>query len=161
MSAEAAVRRGALEGLRVLEFGSLLAGPFVSRLLGDYGADVIKVEAPDTPDILREFGINRYEGKALWWPIQSRNKRLITLNLRDPRGAAIARDMLAQCDVLVENFRPGTLEKWGLGPAVLEKLNPRLVIARVSGYGQTGPYAERPGYASVGEAMGGMRYING
>jgi formyl-CoA transferase len=154
-------RAGPLLGIRVLELGSLLAGPFVGRLLGDFGAEVIKAEAPGAGDPLREWGPDRYKGRSLWWPVQSRNKKLITLNLRDERGQDLCRQLAAECDVLVENFRPGTLERWGLGPGELQKLNPDLIVARVSGYGQTGPYAGRAGFASVGEAMGGIRYING
>jgi crotonobetainyl-CoA:carnitine CoA-transferase CaiB-like acyl-CoA transferase len=145
----------------VLELGTLLAGPFVGRLLGDFGAEVIKAEAPGQGDPLREWGPDRYKGRSLWWPVQSRNKKLITLNLRDPRGQDLCRRLAAESDVLVENFRPGTLERWGLGPDELHELNPRLIVARVSGYGQSGPYAGRAGFASVGEAMGGLRYING
>jgi len=152
---------GPLSGVRVLELGSLLAGPFVGRLLGDFGAEVIKVEAPGTGDPLREWGVHRYRGRSLWWTVQSRNKKLVTLNLRQERGQEIAHRLADASDVLVENFRPGTLERWGLSPEHLHETNPGLIIARVSGYGQTGPYADRAGFASVGEAMGGMRYING
>ena len=152
---------GPLAGVRVLELGSLLAGPFVGRLLGDFGAEIIKVEPPDTGDPLREWGVHRYRGRSLWWPVQSRNKKLITLNLRDGRGQEIAQRLADTSDVLVENFRPGTLERWGLSPERLHETNPGLIVARVSGYGQTGPYADRAGFASVGEAMGGLRYVNG
>jgi crotonobetainyl-CoA:carnitine CoA-transferase CaiB-like acyl-CoA transferase len=152
---------GPLAGVRVLELGTLLAGPFVGRLLGDFGAEIIKAEPPGQGDPLREWGPDRYKGRSLWWPVQSRNKKLITLNLRDPRGQDLCRRLAAESDVLVENFRPGTLERWGLGPDELHGLNPRLIVARVSGYGQSGPYADRAGFASVGEAMGGLRYING
>lgn len=152
---------GPLVGLRVLELGTLIAGPFVGRMLGDFGAEVIKVEAPGQGDPMREWGPNRYDGRPLWWPVQSRNKKLVTLDLRSPEGGELARRLAAISDVLVENFRPGTLERWGLAPDRLLELNPRLVIARISGYGQTGPYAGRAGFASAGEAMGGLRYING
>ena len=155
------VPSGPLAGVRVLELGTLLAGPFVGRLLGDFGADVIKAEPPGQGDPLREWGPHRYKDRSLWWPVQSRNKRLITLNLRDPRGQDLCRRLAARSDVLVENFRPGTLERWGLSPDELHEHNPGLVIARVSGYGQTGPYAGRAGFASAGEATGGLRYING
>ncbi len=152
---------GPLEGLRVIELGILLAGPFVGRMLGDFGAEVIKVEAPGAGDPLREWGQHRYSGRALWWPVQSRNKKLITLDLRAERGREICLRLAERSDVVVENFRPGTLERWGLGPDALWAVNPRLVIGRVSGYGQTGPYAHRAGFASAGEAMGGLRHING
>ena len=154
-------QRGPLVGIRVLELGSLLAGPFVGRLLGDFGAEIIKAETPKVGDPLREWGPDRYKGRSLWWPVQSRNKKLITLNLREDRGQDLCRRLAAECDVLVENFRPGTLERWGLAPEQLHEVNPDLIIARVSGFGQTGPYASRAGFASVGEAMGGIRYING
>ena len=152
---------GPLVGIRVLELGSLLAGPFVGRLLGDFGAEIIKAEPPGVGDPLREWGPDRYKGRSLWWPVQSRNKKLITLNLRDERGQDLCRRLAAESDVLVENFRPGTLERWGLAPEELHEINPDLIVARVSGFGQTGPYASRAGFASVGEAMGGIRYING
>lgn len=152
---------GPLAGLRVLELGMLLAGPFTGRLLGDMGAEIIKVEPPGRPDPLRDWGHARYEGRSLWWPVQSRNKKCVTLDLRQERGQALLVELARRSDVLVENFRPGTLEKWGVGPAELWEANPRLVIARVSGYGQTGPYAPRAGFASVAEAMGGVRYLNG
>ncbi len=152
---------GALAGLRVIELGQLLAGPFTGRLLGDMGAEVIKVEPPGQPDPLRDWGKLRYKDRSLWWPVQSRNKKCVTLNLRDAKGQEILLELVKRADVLVENFRPGTLEKWGIGPDKLLEVNPGLVIARVSGYGQTGPYASRAGFASVSEAMGGIRYING
>jgi crotonobetainyl-CoA:carnitine CoA-transferase CaiB-like acyl-CoA transferase len=152
---------GALAGVRMIELGTLLAGPFAGRLLGDLGAEVIKVEAPGNPDPLRDWGHARYEGRSLWWPVQSRNKKCITLNLREPRGQELLLELVRRADVLTENFRPGTLERWNLGYDKLSAANPGLVLARISGYGQTGPYAERAGYASVAEAMGGLRYING
>ena len=152
---------GPLAGLRLIELGTLLAGPFAGRLLGDLGAEVIKVEAPGKPDPLRDWGQARYEGHSLWWPVQSRNKKCITLNLREPRGQELLLELVRGADVLTENFRPGTLERWNLGYERLAAVNPGLVLARISGYGQTGPYAERAGYASVAEAMGGLRYING
>jgi crotonobetainyl-CoA:carnitine CoA-transferase CaiB-like acyl-CoA transferase len=157
----AAVQQGPLVGVRVVELGILLAGPFVGRILGDFGAEIIKVEAPDRGDTLRDWGAGHLEGRGLWWPVQSRNKKLITLNLRVEDGQNLLRRLAAECDVLVENFRPGTLERWHLSPEELWEINPGLVIARVSGYGQTGPYANRAGFASAGEAMGGLRYING
>jgi formyl-CoA transferase len=152
---------GPLAGVRVVELGMLLAGPFTGRLLGDMGAEIIKVEPPGKPDPLREWGKARYQGRSLWWPVQSRNKKCVTLDLRQERGQRLLRDLVRHSDVLVENFRPGTLEKWELGPDQLWEVNPRLVIARISGYGQTGPYAPRAGFASVAEAMGGIRHING
>ena len=152
---------GPLAGVRVVELGMLLAGPFTGRLLGDMGAEIIKVEPPGQPDALREWGKARYEGRSLWWPVQSRNKKCVTLNLREKKGQKLLLELVKRSDVLVENFRPGTLEKWQLGPAQLWEANPGLVVARVSGYGQTGPYAPRAGFASVAEAMGGIRYING
>jgi len=152
---------GPLAGVRVIELGQLLAGPFTGRLLGDMGADVIKVEPPGQPDPIRDWGKARYHGRSLWWPVQSRNKRCVTLNLRSERGQELLLELVKQADVLTENFRPGTLERWNLGWDRLSEANPRLVLARISGYGQTGPYAERAGFASVAEAMGGIRYING
>jgi formyl-CoA transferase len=152
---------GPLAGVRVVELGMLLAGPFTGRLLGDMGAEIIKVEPPGKPDPLRDWGKARYEGRSLWWPVQSRNKKCVTLDLRQEQGQRLLLGLVEQVDVLVENFRPGTLEKWQLGPERLWEVNPRLVIARVSGYGQTGPYAPRAGFASVAEAMGGIRHING
>jgi formyl-CoA transferase len=139
----------------------LLAGPFTGRLLGDMGAEVIKIEPPGKPDPLRDWGKARYKGRSLWWPVQSRNKKCCTLNLREAKGQELLLQLARLSDVLVENFRPGTLERWNLGPERLWEANSRLVIARVSGYGQTGPYAPRAGFASVAEAMGGIRYING
>jgi succinyl-CoA---D-citramalate CoA-transferase len=152
---------GPLAGVRVIELGMLLAGPFTGRLLGDMGAEVIKVEPPGQPDPLREWGKARYQGRSLWWPVQSRNKKCVTLNLRSEQGQKLLLDLVRHADVLTENFRPGTLERWNLGPDQLWEANPKLVIARISGYGQTGPYAPRAGFASVSEAMGGIRYING
>lgn len=152
---------GPLAGVRVIELGVLLAGPFAGRLLGDMGAEIIKVEPPGQPDPLRNWGQARYQGRSLWWPVQSRNKKCVTLNLRKEKGQELLLKLVEGSDVLVENFRPGTLERWNLGPAQLWEVNPKLVIARISGYGQTGPYSARAGFASVAEAMGGIRYING
>jgi len=152
---------GPLAGVRVLELGMLLAGPFAGRLLGDMGAEIIKLEPPGQPDPLREWGKARYEGRSLWWPVQSRNKKCCTLDLRLERGQELLLELVKHADVLVENFRPGTLERWNVAPDRLLEANPRLVVARVSGYGQTGPYAARAGFASAAEAMGGIRYING
>jgi formyl-CoA transferase len=152
---------GPLTGMRMIELGTLLAGPFAGRLLGDMGADVVKVEAPGKPDPLRDWGHARYEGRSLWWPVQSRNKKCITLNLRERRGQELLLELVRVADVVTENFRPGTLERWNLGYERLSEANPGVVLARISGYGQTGPYAERAGFASVAESMGGLRYING
>lgn len=152
---------GPLAGVRIVELGQLLAGPFTGRLLGDLGAEVIKVEPPGQPDPIREWGKARYRGRSLWWPVQSRNKKCVTLNLRTERGQELLVELVKHADVLTENFRPGTLEKWNLGWERLSEANPRLVLCRVSGYGQTGPYAKRAGFASVAEAMGGIRHING
>ena len=158
---EEARRIGPLAGVRVIELGTLLAGPFTGRLLGDMGAEIVKIEPPGQPDPLRDWGKARYEGRSLWWPVQSRNKKCCTLDLRIEKGQALLLELAKRSDVLVENFRPGTLERWNLGPDRLLEVNPRLVVARISGYGQTGPYASRAGFASVAEAMGGIRYING
>jgi formyl-CoA transferase len=152
---------GALAGVRVIELGQLLAGPFTGRLLGDMGADIIKIEPPGQPDPMRDWGHARYEDRSLWWPVLSRNKKCITLNLRTERGQELLLELVAQCDVVVENFRPGTLERWNLGFERMREVNEGIILARVSGYGQTGPYASRAGFASVSEAMGGLRYING
>jgi len=153
--------KGPLEGVRVLELGSLVAGPFAGRLLGDFGAEVIKIESPDEPDLMREWGVHRFRGRALVWPIQSRNKKCITLNLRQAEGQEIFRRLVAKSDILVENFRPGTMEKWGLGWDNLSAVNPALIMTRVSGFGQSGPYKDRTGFGSVGEAIGGLRYLMG
>ncbi len=158
---EEARRIGPLAGVRVIELGTLLAGPFTGRLLGDLGAEIIKVEDPGRPDPIREWGKARYEGRSLWWPVQSRNKKCITLDLRAERGQELLLELVRGSDVVTENFRPGTLERWNIGFERMQEVNPRIILARVSGYGQTGPYAERAGFASVAEAMGGIRYING
>jgi len=150
-----------LDGLRAIELGQLIAGPFCGQLLGDFGAEVIKVEAPGLPDPARGWGAVKKDDIGLFWPIIGRNKKSLTMNLRVEAGQAILRELVKTADVLVENFRPGTLERWGLGPDVLHELNPRLVITRVSGYGQTGPESHKAGYASVGEAKGGLRYLIG
>jgi len=151
-------RTGPLTDLRVIELGQLIAGPFCGQMFADMGADVIKVEPPGQGDPLRQWG---REGFPLWWSVVARGKRCITANLREKEGQDIVRRLVAEADFLLENFRPGTLEKWGLGYETLKAINPRLIMIRVSGYGQTGPYASRAGYASVGEAMGGLRYVIG
>ncbi|HPF23095.1 MAG TPA: CaiB/BaiF CoA-transferase family protein [Hyphomonas sp.] len=151
-------RRGPLSDLRVIELGQLIAGPFCGQMFADMGADVIKVEPPGQGDPLRDWG---REGFPLWWSVCARGKRCVTLNLRETEGQDMLKRLVADADFLIENFRPGTLEKWGLGYEQLKAVNPRLIMIRVSGYGQTGPYASRPGYASVGEAFGGVRYVMG
>jgi formyl-CoA transferase len=164
MSAEdqvAEAQFGALAGLRVLEVGAVVAGPFAGRLLADQGAEVIKVEAPDKPDQMREWGRGSVDGRSLWWPIQARNKRLVTIDLRRPQGQELFLELIQTADVLIENMRPGTLEQWNLAPERLHEIEPGLVIARVSGFGQSGPYAGRTAYAAIGEAIGGLRYVNG
>ena len=149
--------RGALKGLRTIELGHLIAGPFCGQLMADHGSEVIKVEAPGAGDPMREWG----RGKPVWWPVIGRNKKAITLNLRVPEGQSILKELVAKSDFLLENFRPGTMEKWGLSWEELRGINPRLIMIRVSGFGQTGPYAKQAGYGGVGEAMGGMRALMG
>jgi formyl-CoA transferase len=156
-----AIATGPLKGLRVIELGVLLAGPFCGQLLGDYGAEVIKVEPPGQGDPMRDWGTIKPEGQGLWFPIVARNKKCITLDLRQPEGQAVLKDLVRQADFLLENFRPGTMEKWGLSYETLSALNPGLIMIRVSGYGQSGPSSHKAGYASVGEAMGGLRYVMG
>jgi formyl-CoA transferase len=153
-----AVRPDALAGLRVLELGQLIAGPFAAKTLADFGAEVIKIEPPGTGDPLRKWRLLK-DGTSVWWQMQSRNKRSVALDLRTPEGQDIVRQLAEQADVLIENFRPGALEEWGLGPQVLQALNPRLIMLRISGYGQTGPYRNRPGFGVVAEAMGGLRHL--
>ncbi len=152
---------GPLAGVRIIELGMLLAGPFAGRLLADMGAEVIKVEPPGRPDPLRDWGRGRYKGRSLWWPVQSRNKKCITLDLGTKRGQELLIALVRRSDVVTENFRPGTLERWSLGYDRLSGAHAGIILARVSGYGQTGPYRDRPGFASVAEAVGGLRYING
>ncbi len=151
---------GALDGLKVVEMGQLIAGPFAGKTLGDFGADVIKIEAPGAGDPLRNWRLIQ-DGTSVWWQVQSRNKRSIALDLRDPEGQDIARRLIAQADVLIENFRPGTLEGWGLSYESLAAQNPGLIMLRISGYGQTGPYRDLPGFGAIGEAMGGLRHLTG
>ena len=152
--------RRPLDGIRVLEMGQLIAGPFAGCILGYFGAEVIKIESPGSGDALRQWRVLR-DGTSLWWSSLGRNKKSVSLNLRSDKGRAVARQLALKSDVLIENFRPGTMEKWGLGPKELAAENPALVYARISGYGQTGPYASRPGFASVCEGIGGLRYVNG
>lgn len=152
---------GPLQGLRVIEMGQLLAGPFCGQLLGDFGAEVIKVEPPGVGDPMREWGREKAHGKSLWWPVIARNKKSVTINLREKEGQQLVRDLVAKSDFLLENFRPGTMEKWGLGYDELKKVNPGIIMIRVSGFGQTGPRAQEAGFGAVGEAMGGLRYVCG
>ncbi|HEU0230960.1 MAG TPA: CoA transferase [Burkholderiaceae bacterium] len=149
-----------LDGVRVLELGQLIAGPFAAKMLGEFGAEVIKIEPPETGDPLRKWRL-LHNGTSVWWAVQSRNKKSVTLDLREPEAQDAVRKLAATADVVIENFRPGTLEGWGLGWDALHALNPRLVMLRVSGYGQTGPYRDRPGFGVVGEAMGGLRHLSG
>jgi crotonobetainyl-CoA:carnitine CoA-transferase CaiB-like acyl-CoA transferase len=152
---------GPLSGVRVIELGQVIAGPFCAQMLGDLGAEVIKVEPPGKGDVLRQWGHADVTGDSLWWSVAGRNKRSITVDLRTPGGQQLVRDLVAQADILVENFRPGTLEGWGLGWDDLSAVRPELIMVRISGFGQTGPYARRAGYASIGEAMGGLRALTG
>jgi formyl-CoA transferase len=154
-------KNGPLSDLRVLEMGVLLAGPFCGQLLGDFGAEVIKIEQPGTGDPMREWGQEKAHGKSLWWPVVARNKKSVTLNLREPEGQEIVRRLVKDTDILIENFRPGTMERWKLGYEELAAINPRLIMIRVTGFGQTGPYSSQAGYGSIGEAMGGLRYVVG
>lgn len=149
-----------LAGLKVVELGTLIAGPFAARICAEFGADVIKIESPDGGDPLRKWR-KLYEGTSLWWFVQARNKRSLTLNLKHPDGLKILKEVLADADILIENFRPGTLEKLGLGWDVLHALNPKLIMVRLSGFGQTGPLKSQPGFGAVGESVGGLRYITG
>ena len=171
---DAATRHGPLSGVRVLELGQLIAGPFAARMLGDFGADVIKVEPPsrkdgsgqqvDGGDPLRKWRLlhpDNLEGTSLWWSVQARNKRSVTVDLRSPQGQDIVRELAAKADIVIENFRPGALEKWGLGFEELRARNRGLILVRLSGYGQDGPYRDRPGFGSIAEAMGGVRYVTG
>ncbi len=150
----------ALAGVRVVEMGQLIAGPFVGKTLGEFGADVIKIEPPLYGDPLRQWRLIE-GGTSLWWQVQSRNKQSLALDVRTPQGQEIARRLIGECDVLIENFRPGTMEKWGLGWEVLQAINPGLIMLRISGYGQTGPYRDLPSFGAIGEAMGGLRHLTG
>jgi len=151
---------GALQGVRVIEMGQLIAGPFAGKMLGEFGADVVKIEPPGAGDPLRNWRLIK-NGTSVWWQVSSRNKRSVALDLRKTEGQDIARRLVAEADVLIENFRPGTLEGWGLGWDELSALNPGLVMLRISGYGQTGPYRDLPGFGAIGEAMGGLRHLTG
>ncbi|NEX61802.1 CaiB/BaiF CoA transferase family protein [Noviherbaspirillum galbum] len=152
--------RGPLAGIKVLELGTLIAGPFCSRMLAEFGAEVIKIESPDGGDPIRQWRILK-DGTSLWWYVQARNKKSVTLNMKEPRGQEIARKLALEADVIIENYRPGVLEKWGLGYEALKALNPATIMVRLSGYGQSGPMKDLPGFGAVGESMGGMRYISG
>ena len=151
---------GPLSDIKVLELGTLIAGPFCSRIFAEFGAQVIKIESPDGGDPLRQWR-KLHNGTSLWWYLQARNKKSVTVNMREPEGQEIVRKLAAGADIVIENFRPGALEKWGLGWDTLSQLNPGLVMVRLSGYGQTGPYRERAGFGAIGEAMGGLRYVTG
>ena len=151
---------GALSGIKVLELGTLIAGPFCARMLGEFGADVIKVEAPDGGDPIRQWRILK-DGTSLWWSVQSRNKKSITLNLKDERARAIAKQLALEADIIIENYRPGVLEKWGIGYKQLKLENPAVIMVRLSGFGQTGPMKDQPGFGAIGESMGGLRYVSG
>ncbi|MQA81713.1 MAG: CoA transferase [Streptosporangiales bacterium] len=152
---------GPLSDLRVVEMGQLLAGPFCGQLLGDFGAEVIKIEPPGVGDPMRQWGREKPHGRSLWWPVVARNKKSVTCNLRTEEGQLLVRQLVERADVVVENFRPGTLERWGLGFDRLRATNLGLILTRVTGFGQTGPYAPRAGFGSIGEAMGGIRYVTG
>lgn len=151
---------GPLAGIKVLELGTLIAGPFCSRMLAEFGAEVIKVEAPDGGDPIRQWRVLK-DGTSLWWYVQSRNKKSVTLNMKDPRGQQIAKQLALEADVIIENYRPGVLEKWGIGYEDLKEINPATIMVRLSGYGQTGPMKDLPGFGAIGESMGGMRYVSG
>ena len=154
------IGRDALQGVRIVEMGQLIAGPFCGKTLGEFGADVIKIEPPVTGDPLRNWRLLQ-KGTSVWWQVQSRNKRSVALDLRAIEGQDVARRLIAEADVLIENFRPGTLEEWGLGPEALQAANPGLIVLRISGFGQTGPYRDQPGFGVIGEAMGGLRHLTG
>ena len=151
---------GALAGIKVLELGTLIAGPFCARMLGEFGADVIKVETPNGGDPLRTWRVLK-DGTSLWWSVQSRNKKSLTLNMKDERGRAIAKQLALEADINIENYRPGVLEKWGIGYEQLKRENPAAIMVRLSGFGQTGPMKDQPGFGAIGESMGGLRYVSG
>lgn len=161
MAKEDIENTGPLKGLRLIEMGTLLAGPFCGQLMGDFGAEVIKVEPPGLGDPMRVWGREKAHGMSLWWPVVARNKKSVTLNLREQEGQELARELIKNADFLLENFRPGTMERWNLSYEELSKINPKLIMIRVSGFGQTGPYSKRAGFGAVGESMGGLRYVCG
>ncbi len=152
---------GPLSDLKVVELGTLIAGPFCGQILGDFGADIVKLEDPGKGDPMRQWGRSLPQGHSPWWPVIGRNKKSVTLNLRSAEGQALARTLIGRADIVIENFRPGTMEKWGLSYETLSADNPGLIMARVSGFGQTGPYSQRAGYGMIGEAMGGLRAVTG
>jgi crotonobetainyl-CoA:carnitine CoA-transferase CaiB-like acyl-CoA transferase len=151
---------GPLTGIKVLELGTLIAGPFCARMLAEFGADVIKIESPDGGDPIRTWRVLK-DGTSLWWSVQARNKKSVTLNLKSPEGRAIARQLALEADIIIENYRPGVLEKWDLGYEQLKKEKPSLIMVRLSGFGQTGPMKDLPGFGAIGESMGGLRYVSG
>ncbi|MFC7299719.1 CaiB/BaiF CoA transferase family protein [Herminiimonas aquatilis] len=151
---------GPLAGIKVLELGTLIAGPFCARMLAEFGADVIKIESPDGGDPIRQWRVLK-DGTSLWWSVQARNKKSLTLNLKDPRGQQIAKKLALEADIIIENYRPGVLEKWSLGYEQLKAENPATIMVRLSGFGQTGPLKDQPGFGAIGESMGGMRYVSG
>lgn len=151
---------GPLAGIKVLELGTLIAGPFCSRMLAEFGADVVKIESPDGGDPIRQWRVLK-DGTSLWWSVQARNKKSLTLNLKDPRGQEIAKQLALEADIIIENYRPGVLEKWSLGYEQLKAENPATIMVRLSGFGQTGPLKDQPGFGAIGESMGGMRYVSG
>jgi formyl-CoA transferase len=159
VTAEFKQSQGALTGLKVVELGQLIAGPFAAKTLADFGADIIKIEPPGAGDPLRQWRLLK-EGTSVWWQVQSRNKRSLALDLRQSEAQAVVRKLIIEADVLIENFRPGAMESWGLGPDTLLELHPGLIILRISGYGQTGPYKDKPGFGVVAEAMGGLRHLS-
>ena len=154
------VKTKPLEGIKILELGNIVAAPFAGKIFAEFGAEVIKVEEPTKGDPLRNWRV-MYEDTSIWWHVQSRNKKSITVNLRDERGQKIIKKLVQKVDVVLENFKPGTLEKWGLGLKDLQAINPSIILTRISGYGQTGPYRHKPGFGSVAEAIGGLRYLTG
>ena len=160
-SAQTTAGTGALADIRVLELGTLIAGPFAGRLLGDMGADVIKIEDPARPDPLRTWGQGERDGHRFFWTVHARNKRCITLDLGKPEGAEIFKQLIKGKDVIVENYRPGTFEKWGIGPDIIRGIDPRIILLRISGFGQTGPYKNRAGFGRVAEAMSGLTNLIG
>lgn len=149
-----------MDGIKVLELGTLIAGPFCSRMLAEFGADVIKIESPDGGDPIRQWRVLK-DGTSLWWSVQSRNKKSVTLNMKDPRAQDIARQLALDADIIIENYRPGVLEKWNLGYEQIKALNPAAIMVRLSGYGQSGPMRDAPGFGAIGESMGGIRYVSG
>ncbi|MBA5606306.1 CoA transferase [Duganella sp. FT3S] len=160
MTTSAANLAGPLAGIKVLELGTLIAGPFCARMLAEFGAEVIKIEAPEGGDPIRQWRVLK-DGTSLWWSVQARNKKSVTLNMKDERGRAIARQLALEADIIIENYRPGVLEKWDLGYEQLKAVNPATIMVRLSGFGQTGPMKDLPGFGAVGESMGGLRYVSG